>query len=557
VSRRTTSGHSILHVPAARRRRSVAVRAVLLAVAMLATPLGGRATSVGGEPPAAESPPVTLKGGRTLLGRVDRTRVVDGKPFLVVATDFGEILVPQGELASPAAPRPEPPASESTFVTREVRVVRIEGAVLRRRPGEPEWTAISEETPYSGRDRGPTRVSPGDSLRTGPSGLVDVLLHRDVWVRVANDSEIEIPATAGAASLVLLRGSTVQDVRSRPRGEVFRVATPSAVLGVRGTRFRALASPSQSGVAVREGTVEVEGRAKVAAGEEARWGPGRTFVVTPITPDSRDALAAADPIALPIDDMVYVPAGRYHLGVSSREPIAADTSRGSQFSNAYERAQELIVGGFLIDRREVTLGDFAAYLAATGASIRDRKVPRKSGIDRQPMYDTSYEEAVDYATWVGKKLPTATQWEAAARGRGGRLFPWGSKPSQTPLVMGTWRLRVGVMLAGSEGALSWQPPDVFADVEASTPDVSAFGVEALASGVPEYVRHDLEAEPIWPLLTHDFRTLWTRSATRWDGTPSLDAVRGVGGSVLSLCPVAWDAKHRPGFRCVLELPQEK
>lgn len=78
---------------------------------------------------------------------------------------------------------------------------------------------------------------------------------------------------------------------------------------------------------------------------------------------------------------------------------------------------------FKIDKLEVTN---ARYKACVTAGVCQPVPEAGPGAEDEPVY-AFYSEAQHYCQWVGKRLPTEAEWEKAARGTDGRLFPWGDE----------------------------------------------------------------------------------------------------------------------------------
>jgi formylglycine-generating enzyme required for sulfatase activity len=108
-------------------------------------------------------------------------------------------------------------------------------------------------------------------------------------------------------------------------------------------------------------------------------------------------------------EMVRVPAGLFLYGNDKRR---------------------VDVHEFWIDKALVTNAEYARFVAATGHKPPSHwrgKVPLQE-LAEHPVIQVSWHDAVAYGEWAGKRLPTEEEWEKAARGTDGRIYPWGDEP---------------------------------------------------------------------------------------------------------------------------------
>ncbi len=89
--------------------------------------------------------------------------------------------------------------------------------------------------------------------------------------------------------------------------------------------------------------------------------------------------------------------------------------------------REVYLDAYYIDRYEVTTARYARFLEAT-VSVRppdgweSLKLPAGGEL---PVTGVDWRDADAYCGWVGRRLPTESEWEKAARGSDGRMYPWG------------------------------------------------------------------------------------------------------------------------------------
>lgn len=139
--------------------------------------------------------------------------------------------------------------------------------------------------------------------------------------------------------------------------------------------------------------------------------------------------------------------------------------------------REIFVDAFYLDRYEVTVARYAAFMKDTG-NLKPpdewETVDLKNGGDL-PVVGVNWQDASGYCHWAGKRLPTEAEWEKAARGNDERKYPWGNDPPTAE------RARYGK---------PYENPvyrDGVARVGSHANDRSPFGIFDLAGNVTEWV----------------------------------------------------------------------
>ena len=116
------------------------------------------------------------------------------------------------------------------------------------------------------------------------------------------------------------------------------------------------------------------------------------------------------------NEMVLIPAGDFIMGTDNRLPD--------------EGPEHMVtLPAYYIDKYEVTNLQYKKFIDDTDrkspSHFRNRTYPE--GKADHPVTYVNWFDADAYCSWAGKRLPTDAEWEKAARGEHGRIFPWGNE----------------------------------------------------------------------------------------------------------------------------------
>ena len=139
--------------------------------------------------------------------------------------------------------------------------------------------------------------------------------------------------------------------------------------------------------------------------------------------------------AQPPEGMVYIPAGSFDMGPPREVTVG----------KAPERTQ---VAPFFLDRTEVTVAAYLSCVQSKGCTSSQHEAgcnaTAKKPLLQHPVNCITKAQAEKYCAAQGKRLPSAAEWEFAARGTDGRTYPWGNDEAGEQVC---WQGRAG---AGSK-----------------------------------------------------------------------------------------------------------
>jgi gamma-glutamyl hercynylcysteine S-oxide synthase len=154
--------------------------------------------------------------------------------------------------------------------------------------------------------------------------------------------------------------------------------------------------------------------------------------IVPIQPTHEAASAPAGMIKIPAGEFLFKVQG---IEIEGFNDAGVDVQYEWEDSPRRYHQHPMQVPSFYIDTYPVTNAEFKKFIDATHYHPKDdldflrdwKDGTYPDGWDNKPVTWVSQEDARAYAAWAGKRLPHEWEWQYAAQGTDGRLYPWGDK----------------------------------------------------------------------------------------------------------------------------------
>jgi formylglycine-generating enzyme required for sulfatase activity len=268
--------------------------------------------------------------------------------------------------------------------------------------------------------------------------------------------------------------------------------------------------------------------------------------------------------------MIHIPPGSFVKGIDPEEvPF-------KRFDTAYYLPQSSVeLDGFYIDEYPVTNAQYDRFVEDIGRNghrfchpdeptgkvhHRNTLLDPRFGPDH-PVTGIDWYDAYAYAKWQGKDLPGEEQWEKAARGTDGRIYPWGNEFDPAAL---NW---LGELLGRDIRDIhEWRsyliqidetfPSRTTTPVSAYPKNKSPYGVRDMVGNAWEYTNANFySSEPLEPefkdkdpvSFMHDPGAFVLIKGGPWTGIPEMTTTIFRGKDLFT------DRHNEIGFRCVVNV----
>lgn len=252
------------------------------------------------------------------------------------------------------------------------------------------------------------------------------------------------------------------------------------------------------------------------------------------------------PVSKAPEGMVQIPGGKFKFEVEGMwrwDNPGIDLQYPWEDKPNLKHSHELSIESFYIDKTPVTCAEFKRFLDATHYRPKDGHNFLRSwtngnfpeGWAKKPVTWVSLNDARAYAKWAGKRLPHEWEWQYAAQGTDGRLYPWGNQKDDS-------------RVPHFESGRTQRPPT---DVDAYPQGASPFGVLDMAGNVWQWTDEVQDEHNRAAIVRGGSYYRPSGSVYYFPQTPRLNQ-----HGKYWLLADSTDRSATIGFRCVIEAGQQ-